>query len=61
MACLGFILPAWSFVALFAHRAFCARLIRLRAEADRARLGFVWDFPPFDFPRTESATSTRSS
>ena len=29
------------FAALFAHRAFCARLILLRAEADRVRLGFV--------------------
>jgi hypothetical protein len=26
---------------VFAHRAFCARLIRFRAEADRVRLGFV--------------------
>jgi hypothetical protein len=30
MVRLGFLLPAWTFAALFAHRAFCARLIRFR-------------------------------
>lgn len=38
---LDFVLAAWPFPALFAQRAFCARLIPLRAEADRARLGLV--------------------
>jgi hypothetical protein len=28
MARLGFILPAWLFATFFAHRAFCATLIR---------------------------------
>jgi len=35
---LGFTLPAWPF---FAQRAFCAKLIFLRAAADMVCLGFV--------------------
>jgi hypothetical protein len=54
----GFSLRAWLFAALFAHRAFCARLMRLRAEADRVRLGFVYELPLFNLPRTERPAST---
>jgi hypothetical protein len=38
-----FAVPAAGFDPLraCAHRAFCAKLIRLRAEADRVRLGLV--------------------
>ena len=43
-----------------AHRAFCERLIRLRADADTPRFGLVP--PPPNLPRTERAASTcRSS
>jgi hypothetical protein len=46
----------------FAHRAFCARLIRLRANADTPRCGVVELRPPPNLPRTERAASTcRSS
>jgi hypothetical protein len=41
MVRLGFIVADWFFEALFAQRAFCARLIRLRADAGTVRLGFV--------------------
>ena len=45
-----------------AQRAFCARLIRLRAEADTPLFGFVYELPPPNLPRTERAASTcRSS
>jgi hypothetical protein len=39
---------------VFAHRAFCAKLIFLRAEADRV----WWELPPPNLPRTERAAST---
>jgi hypothetical protein len=42
----------------FAHRAFCARLIRLRAEADTVCFGLVWELPPPNLPKTERAAST---
>jgi hypothetical protein len=46
----------------FAHRAFCARLIRLRAKADIVCFALVELLPPFNLPRTERAASTcRSS
>jgi hypothetical protein len=47
----------------FAQRAFCARLIRLRAKADMVCcLGLVELRPPPNLPRTERAASTcRSS
>jgi hypothetical protein len=50
----GFGAAAWALVAVFAHRAFCARLIRLRAGADTV----CPELPPFNLPRTERAAST---
>ena len=54
--------PARPVELCFAHRAFCARLIFLRAEADivrlPCRLGSVYDLPPSSFPRTARAAST---
>lgn len=44
-----------------AHRAFCAKLIFLRADAERIRRGLSYDIPPFNFPNTDSAASTRLS
>jgi hypothetical protein len=41
-----------------AHLAFCAALILLRADAERARFGLVAKRPPFNFPRTERVAST---
>jgi len=41
MVCLRLILPALSFPVLFAHRAFCARLIRLGDYCDSVVLPFV--------------------
>jgi hypothetical protein len=54
---LGLAVPIWVFELLFAHRAFCARLIFLRAAADRVRR-----FPgilPVRFPRAADAAPKR--
>ncbi len=42
----------------FAHRAFCARLIRLRVDAEKECFGLVRLLPPPNLPRTERAAST---
>jgi len=47
--------PRWPFA--FAHRAFWAKLIYLRADADNVRLGVVYELP-FNLPRTARAAST---
>jgi hypothetical protein len=41
LLCAGMSVVAILSATVFAQRAFCARLIRLRADADTARLGFV--------------------
>src|SRR5579872_2027187 len=57
MVRLGFAVCPGTFALRFAHRDFCARLIRLRADAERVPLGFVYELPPFNLPRTVKAAS----
>jgi hypothetical protein len=54
---LGRVAPAWPFEDLFAHRAFCARLIFLRAAADKVGLVPLLPVMPV---RALSAASKRS-
>ena len=55
---LGFIATTWPLdEACFAHRAFWARLIFLRAAAESVCLGFVTGVPPFNLPSTDRAAS----
>jgi hypothetical protein len=42
---------------LLDHRAFCAALIFLRADAERVRRDLVAERPPFNLPRTERVSS----
>src|SRR2546428_9044982 len=57
---LGRAVPPWPLEALFAHRAFCARLIFLRAEAERVRLPLNLGLEPVIPVRALMAASRRS-
>jgi hypothetical protein len=57
---LGVAVPALPSEAIFAHRAFCARLIFLRAKADRVRLPLGLELEPLRVDRALIAESMRS-
>src|SRR5438445_12516073 len=57
---LGRAVPASTPEALFAHRAFCARLIFIRAEAERVRLPLKLGLEPLIPVRALIAASRRS-